>query len=96
MLHISSKTNRTVAFKRDSKGYRWIGEQETFRGPHEYESPDGKFKEEIILTYETEHISGAPLNQLYVSYNGDDPRLRWPRILTLADARTVTLSQLMR
>jgi hypothetical protein len=89
MLHISSRTFRTMAFRRDGAGYRWIGEQETFRGPREYETPDGKFKEEIVLTYESEHISGAPLNQLFIQYHGDDPRLAWPHTVTLAQAQAV-------
>jgi hypothetical protein len=89
MLHITSRTYRTIAFKRNAAGYRWIGEQETFTGPHKYETVDGTFNEEIVLTYEIEHVSGAPLNRLYISYHGDDPRLSWPRVLALADARSV-------
>jgi hypothetical protein len=89
MLHISSTTYRTIAFRRDATGFRWVGEQETFKGPHKYETVDGRFNEEIVLTYETEHISGAPLDQLYIAYHGDDPRLCWPRAMTLADAQAV-------
>lgn len=88
MLHISSKTYRTIAFRRDSQGYRWIGEQETFTGPHEYTTVDGTFKEEIVLTYESEHISGVPLNKLDISYQGDDRRLSWPHVVTLPEARS--------
>ena len=89
MLHISSKTYRTIAFRKEGQGYRWIGEQETFTGPHEYTSVDGTFKETIVLTYEIEHISGSPLNQLYISYHGDDSRLSWPHVLTLSETRSV-------
>lgn len=88
MLHIVSRTYRTIAFKRDTSGYRWIGEQEAFEGPHKYTTVDGTFNEEIVLTYEVEHVSGAPLNRLYISYHGDDRRLSWPRALTLDDARS--------
>ncbi len=62
MLHIASRTYRTIAFRRDGQGYRWIGEQETFTGPHKYTTVDGTFNEEIVLTYEVEHVSGPPLN----------------------------------
>jgi hypothetical protein len=89
MLHISSKTYRTIAFRKDPQGYRWIGEQETFTGPHEYTTVDGTFKEEIVLTYEIEHISGVPLNQLHIAYQGDDRRLSWPHVLTLTEARSI-------
>jgi len=88
MLHIISRTHRTIAFRRDANGYRWIGEQEAFEGPHKYLTVDGTFQEEIVLTYEVEHVSGAPLNRLDISYHGDDPRLSWPRVLTLDDARS--------
>jgi hypothetical protein len=33
MLHIYSKTSRTIGFRKTSKGYRWIGDQEIFQGP---------------------------------------------------------------
>ena len=64
MLHIVSKTYRTIAFRKDALAYRWIGEQETFSGPHKYTTVDGTFNEEIVLTYEVEHLSGVPLNRL--------------------------------
>jgi len=44
MLHVFGKTYRTVAFKRTTDGYEWIGEQETFEGPREYRTPDGTFR----------------------------------------------------
>ena len=56
-------------------------------GPHEYTTVDGTFSEAIVRTIE--HISGAPLNRLQISYYGDDRRLSWPRVLTLADTRSV-------
>jgi hypothetical protein len=89
MLHITSRTYRTIAFRRDAAGYRWIGEQETFMGPHKYETVDGTFNEEIVLTYDVEHISGVPLNRLDIAYHGDDSHLSWPHVLTLAEARSV-------
>ena len=46
MLHIEEKTSRTIAFKRDGSGYRWIGEQEIFRGPSTYKTVDGTFNEQ--------------------------------------------------
>lgn len=75
MLHIDGKTSRTIAFRKVSGGWRWVGEQESFRGPRTYKTADGTFYEQIVLTYETEHVSGAPLNKLDITYFGEDPRL---------------------
>jgi len=50
MLHISSKTSRTIAFRKTDDGYRWIGDQETFQGPRMYKDVDGTFHEEFTLT----------------------------------------------
>src|SRR5262249_24997992 len=36
MLHIYSKTSRTIAFRKIKNGYQWIGEQEIFEGPKKY------------------------------------------------------------
>jgi hypothetical protein len=84
MLHIAARTVRTIAFRRDDDTYIWIGEQESFVGPKKYKTVDGTFNEAIVLTYETQKVSGYPLNQLNVTYHGDDPRL--------ADRSTLTLS----
>lgn len=85
MLHIYSRTSRTIAFRRDENGYRWIGEQEIFEGRKEYMSADGTFKEQICLNYEVEHISGFPLNTLSIVYSGEDKRLAARNELTLSD-----------
>jgi hypothetical protein len=75
MLHISGKTSRTMAFRKSLDGYNWIGEQEIFKGPNEYKTVDGTFKEQVCLTYEIEKISGFPQNRLNITYAGEDPRL---------------------
>jgi hypothetical protein len=89
MLHISARTSRTIAFRRSADGYRWTGDQEIFEGPKKYATPDGTFNEHICLTYEVEGISGFPINQLKITYEGEDPRLAFPRKLTLADIKPV-------
>ncbi len=89
MLHISSKTSRTIAFRKTDKGYRWIGEQETFRGPNRYKTIDGTFYEEITLTFHIEKFSGFPTNRLKVSYFGEDPRLANLRKLTIKDVQPI-------
>lgn len=91
MLHIYGKTSRTIAFRKRANGYAWIGEQETFKGPKRYETPDGTFNEQIDLTYEIEEvaISGGPLNRLYVNYSGDDSRLSGRYPLSLDDVRPI-------
>jgi hypothetical protein len=82
MLHITAKTFRTIAFRKENGNYVWIGDQETFEGPKTFKTEDGTFHEAITLTYETQGISGYPLNQLNVSYRGEDPRLEAPKQLT--------------
>ena len=89
MLHITTKTYRTIAFRRTSAGYEWIGEQEVFQGPKRYKTIDGTFNEAISLTYEIVHISGYPLNQLNVTYYGEDPRLANVNHLTLRTVQPI-------
>ena len=77
MLHLYGKTSRTIAFEKVADGYRWIGEQETFPGPNFVQTPDeGPKQETICLTFDIKKISGCPLNELVISYYGEDPRLR--------------------
>ena len=89
MLHIAGKTSRTIAFRKTDSGWKWIGDQEIFQGPKLYKSVDGTFPEHICLTYETEHISGAPTNQLKIDYLGEDSRLAGRSNLALADIRPI-------
>lgn len=90
MLHIYGDTSRTIAFRKSGAGYRWIGEQEIHKGERDYTSADGTFREEIVITYEIEPISGVPLNTIFIHYVGDDPILsRSNGRLTLKDARPI-------
>jgi hypothetical protein len=84
MLHVEGNPSRTVAFRKAGSGYEWIGEQEILQGPKRYTTVDGTFNEQIAITYETSHVSGAPLNRTYVTYTGEDPRLANRSDLTLA------------
>src|SRR5215470_3885235 len=38
MLHITAKTSRTIAFRKENGKYVWIGEQESFQGPRKYKT----------------------------------------------------------
>jgi hypothetical protein len=87
MLHVYGKTSRTVAFKRVRDGYEWIGEQETFEGPHRYDSVDGPFNEAVIVTYERVRMSGVPTNTIAIDYRGEEPELAGLRQLSLDDVR---------
>jgi len=89
MLHISARTSRTIAFRKIDSGWGWIGDQEMFEGPKMVKTVDGTFPEHITLTYEIEHISGSPINQLTVDYVGEDPRLANKPNLALADVRPI-------
>jgi hypothetical protein len=89
MLHQGGQTYRTIAFAKTSNGYRWVGEQESFRGPRVFHTVDGDQHEEITLTYETKAISGAHLDRLNILYHGEDRRLSWLNQPTLADVEPV-------
>jgi hypothetical protein len=89
MLHLGGKTSRTIAFRKNSSGYFWIGEQEMFEGPKMYKSVDGTFHEGVTLTFEKEHVSGVPLNKLNVSYVGEDSRFAGRVGLSLSDVKPI-------
>ena len=89
MLHLYGKTSRTIAFRKNASGYVWIGEQESFTGPKMYKTVDGTFHEQVVLNFETEHVSGFPLNRLSVSYDGEDPRLSHRQDLSISDVKPV-------
>ena len=83
MLHVYGKTSRTVAFKRNGNGYEWIGEQETFEGPHKYDSVDGTFNEAITVNYDRVPISGFPINTIAIVYRGEESELAGAQHLSL-------------
>ena len=90
MLHIyDHRTEHTIAFRRGPAGFEWMREQEIFRGPREYETPDGKYREQIAITCSTPGPSTTAGDLVYVSFDGDDPRLKWPLEPTLADVRPI-------
>ncbi len=86
MLHVySGNSQRTIAFLKTPDGYRWIHEQEIHTGPQRYTTSEGTSNEQIVITYETERVSGVPLNQINIIYFGEDPRLSQRSNLTLDD-----------
>jgi hypothetical protein len=91
MLHIYGRTSRTISFRKTDSGFRWTGEQEIYRGPHTYDSVDGKYREQITVTCELEPVAmhGYPLKQLLITYHGEDPRLRKPVGLSWEEVRPI-------
>ena len=85
MLHIESRTSRTVSFRKTASGYEWIGEQEIHRGPKKWVGPDGEFAEEVTIT--VQRVPGT--GNTGITYSGEDPRLAFPRKLTLADVEPI-------
>ncbi len=76
MLHIYSKhEGRTIAFRKEAGKMKWIGEQVILDGPTTFATPDGKLNETLCWTYEISSVSGYPLNQLNITYNGPNPAL---------------------
>jgi hypothetical protein len=91
MLHIYGSTSRTVVFRQDGADYKWLGEQETFTGPGQFPTSTGYSNEQISIMYDTVYLSGAPLNQIYILYFGDDQRLLGRQDLTLNDVRPILI-----
>ena len=91
MLHITAKTSRTIAFRKENGKYVWIGEQESFQGPRKYKTVDGTFNEMVVLTYDVQRLTGYPLNQLTVEYWGEDSRLEGRRNLTIGVVRPILI-----
>ena len=85
MLHIYDATSRTIAFRKTGESYRWIFEQELHYGPRIWKTVDGDVREHIVVEYQIEPIDGIPLDQVTISYKGDDPRLQGRTNLTLAE-----------
>lgn len=83
MLHIYGRTSRTIAFRKLANSFAWIGEQEIYSGPKQYTTVDGTLFEQLCLTYELQRIAHYKLNQLNISYTGEDQRLAYPKELTL-------------
>jgi len=90
MLHFQGNSYRTIAFRWDGKVYQWLGEQENFEGPREYETPDGRFHEWISIAYYDEAIFGEPKGAMII-YRGPEPmRMPGPETnwsLTLAEVK---------
>jgi len=89
ILHIDYKTSRTIAFRKKGDEYIWIGEQEIHMGPRRYTTADGTINEKIIINYDIEPISGFPLNEISVVYDGPDSLLSWRHKLRLVDVDSI-------
>ncbi len=95
MLHVFSPgAYSTIALWRTRGGYQWVGEQEAHYGPLTYTTVDGTFNEDITITYDTIRISGYPLNQTCITYDGPDSRLApksgfYRSDLTLAEVQPI-------
>jgi hypothetical protein len=89
MLHIYAETSRTVAFRKEPHGYKWIAEQESFYGPKSFTNIDGTFQEFLVIEFQIERVNGIPTNELRVSYYGEDPRLVGQEHLTLTTIKPI-------
>jgi hypothetical protein len=78
MLHFEGNPSRTIAFRWDGKVYQWLGEQEIFEGPRMYDTPDGRFHEQVTITFYKEKTEGE-FQGLTIQYAGPDHTLTIPR-----------------
>jgi hypothetical protein len=72
MLHFGDNPSRTIAFRWNGKAYQWLGEQEIIEGPREDDTPDGRFHEQVAITYYKEAVVGEPRG-LMAQYFGAGP-----------------------
>ena len=85
MLHFDDPAPRTIAFQATTAGWRWIGEQQIFKGPRRFSTPDGDLNEQVTITYEVSPVSGVPLNMIHIGYYDDDPRFEGRRQFDLKE-----------
>ena len=78
MLHFGGNPSWTIAFRWDGKAYQWIGEQEIFEGPRMWDSPDGRFHEQVCIMFYKEAAHGA-FQGFKIDYLGPDEKLMMPR-----------------
>ena len=78
MLHFGGKASRTIAFRWNGKDYQWLGEQESFEGPRMWDTPDGSFHEQVVITYYKQAVPGE-YQGLTIKYSGPDENLMMPR-----------------
>jgi len=88
VMRVDGRTSRTIHFRREASGYRWIAEQEIHEGLRWEQTMDGNFRERILIDYQTEPVNGIVTNKLSVRYVGPEPD-RWPDGLTLAEAQAI-------
>jgi hypothetical protein len=82
-----SYTSWDVYFERKGDIYQWIGEKETYAGPHRYENIYIHYTTKQGWPYVTRR-GDVPPNTLVVEYRGEDSRLTKPN-LTLEDVRPI-------
>jgi hypothetical protein len=58
--------------------YQWLGEQESFEGPRMWDTPDGSFHEQVVITYYKQAVPGE-YQGLTIKYSGPDDKLMMPR-----------------
>jgi hypothetical protein len=88
MLHVYGETSRTISFRKEGAGYRWIGEQEIHLGPGWEQSYEGAFREKIVVEFQTERVNGIPTNELSIRYTGNNSNLLGRR-LTLSEVEPI-------
>jgi hypothetical protein len=86
---VYAESMHTIFLRREGLGYVWLGENETFTGPHVMATDIGDFTEQIQIVYNTPSLSGKPEPTYVILYRGEDPRLTEPDPLTLVDIAPV-------
>ena len=94
LLHIYTPAlhagvQRYIAFRKTATGYKWIREQEIHPGPRAFIQSGHTAHELIVITHDTEGMSGFTPGKLGVHYNGPDSRIANRKDLTLDEVRPI-------
>jgi len=81
--------HRQIWFRKTATGYRWILEQEIHPGPKTFIQSGHTAHEWIVITYDTESLTGHPPGKLCVGYDGPDSRIANRKDLTLDEVRPI-------
>ncbi len=86
---LNAGVHRTIGFRKTATGYKWILEQETHPGPNTFTQSGHTAHEWILISYETERLTGRPPGKLCVDYTGPDSRIADRKDLTLDEIRPI-------
>ena len=87
MLHIyKGKSAHLVSFQKKSGIYKWVGEQEVCWGPREFRTVNGRFNENLVITYA--QGQAGQLDGLLINYSRPEDPMGLQK-LSVAEAKMI-------